>query len=107
MTSEIVLKICSRCDYSDAALLRANMTWVHFSFLQQATKVGTVFIASAVENEFVGQARARQADSHGGRDEYGPYTGCLLQKLKCTLTGVAICSEGEIVSHGCVFGEAA
>jgi hypothetical protein len=51
---------------------------VHFSFLQKVTKVGTVFIASAVEDELVGQGQAMLADFHGGRDEYGPYLGFIL-----------------------------
>jgi hypothetical protein len=48
---------------------------VRFSFLQEATGVGTVFIASALGFEGVWEDGSRRADSQGGRDEYGPYNG--------------------------------
>jgi hypothetical protein len=51
---------------------------VHFSFLQKGTQVGTVFIASTVEDELVRQGQATRADFHGGLDEDGPYAGFIL-----------------------------
>jgi hypothetical protein len=41
----------------------------------QRIEGGTVFSASAVEEEVVGQVPATQADCHGERDEDGPSLG--------------------------------